>query len=110
MQSPASCSDLFPSTSAAPAPASFSSLSASARMADFICGLRAQHQDDNVLIVGHGGTLRAAFVALMELPLDTNWRFAMANCGLSRVDVYPDNAVLHLFNDTSHLDGLGPGI
>ncbi len=83
---------------------------ASARMADFISGMKARHQDDNVLIVGHGGALRAAFVALMELPLEANWRFALGNCGLSMVDVFPDNAVLHLFNDTSHLDGLGPGI
>ncbi len=83
---------------------------ASARMADFICDMKTRHQGDNVLFVGHGGTLRAAFVALMELPLEANWRFAMANCGLSMVDVFPDNAVLCLFNDTSHLDGLGPGI
>lgn len=83
---------------------------ASARMAGFISGMKARHQDDDVLIVGHGGTLRAAFVALMELPLEANWRFAMANCGLSMVEVYPDNVVLRLFNDTSHLDGLGPGI
>ena len=83
---------------------------ASARIADFISGMKARHHDDNVLIVGHGGTLRAAFVALMELPLEANWRFAMANCGLSMVDIFPDNAVLRLFNDTSHLDGLGPRI
>ena len=65
--------------------------------------------DDNVLIVGHGGALRAAFVALMELPLEANWRFLVSNCGLSGLDVYADNAVLRLYNDTSHLDGLGPG-
>ena len=82
----------------------------SARMASFIAGLRERHVDDNVLIVGHGGALRAAFVALMELPLEANWRFTMANCGLSVVDVYEDNVVLRLYNDTSHLDGLGPGI
>jgi broad specificity phosphatase PhoE len=79
----------------------------SIRMASFIAELRARHLDDNVLIVGHGGSLRAAFVALMELPLEANWRFAMANCGLSVIDVYSDNAVLRLYNDTSHMDGLG---
>ncbi len=83
---------------------------ASARIACFISRMKAQHQDDSVLIVGHGGTLRAAIVALMELPLEANWRFAMGNCGLSMVDVFPDNAVLRLFNDTSHLDGLDLGI
>ena len=81
----------------------------SVRLAAFMERLRQRHLDDTVLIVGHGGALRAAFVALMELPLEANWRFEMANCGLSVLDVYPDNAVLRLFNDTSHLDGLGPG-
>ena len=80
----------------------------SVRMNDFMTELRMRHGDDNVLIVGHGGALRAGFVALMELPLEANWRFVMANCGLSVLDIYPDNAVLRLHNDTSHLDGLGP--
>ena len=78
----------------------------SARIATFVADIKERHQDDTVLIVGHGGALRAAFVALMELPLEANWRFELANCGLSVVDVYPDNAVLRLYNDTSHLDGL----
>ena len=82
----------------------------SVRLAGFVEELRQRHLEDTVLIVGHGGALRAAFVALMELPMEANWRFEMANCGLSVVDVYPDNAVLRLFNDTSHLDGLGPGL
>jgi len=82
----------------------------SARMDDFMTELRTRHVDDNVLIVGHGGALRAGFVALMELPLEANWRFVMANCGLSVLDIYPDNAVLRLHNDTSHLDGLGPAL
>ncbi len=78
----------------------------SARIASFLAGVRRRHADDNILIVSHGGTLRAAFVALMELPLEANWRFFLSNCSLSVVDVYPDNAVLRLYNDTSHLDGL----
>ena len=79
----------------------------SVRVATFMDELKDRHVDDNVLIVGHGGALRAAFVALMELPLEANWRFELANCGLSVVDVYSDNAVLCLCNDTSHLDGSG---
>ena len=79
----------------------------SARIGSFVAEIRERHADDIVLVVGHGGALRAAFVALMELPLEANWRFFLANCGLSVVDTYPDNAVLRLYNDTSHLDGLG---
>ena len=81
----------------------------SLRLGNFMMDLRERHHQDTVLIVGHGGALRSAFVALMELPLEANWRFLLANCGLSVVDVYPDIAVLSLYNDTSHLDGLEPG-
>ena len=63
-----------------------------------------------MLIVGHGGSLRAAIIALMELPLEATWRFVMSNCSLSVFDTYSDNAVLRLYNDTSHLDGLVAGI
>ena len=79
-----------------------------ARIAAFMAELRERHHRDNVLIVGHGGALRAAFVALMDLPLEANWRFIVANCSLSVMDVFPDNAVLRLFNDTCHLDGVRP--
>ena len=81
-----------------------------ARMTDFIAGLRARHPDETVLIVGHGGSLKSAIIALMELPLEANWRFVISNCSLSVFDTYPDNTVLHLYNDTSHLDSLVAGI
>ncbi len=76
-----------------------------ARVASFVSDVRLRHAGENVLIVGHGGSVRAMFVALMELPLEANWRFYFSNCSLSVVDIYPDNAVLRLHNDTSHLDG-----
>ena len=79
------------------------------RMTEFVAGLKARHPDDTVLIVGHGGSLRAAIIALMEFPLEATWRFVMSNCSVSVFDPYPDNAVLRLYNDTSHLDGLVAG-
>ena len=82
----------------------------SVRMTAFVAGLKARHPDETVLIVGHGGSLRAVIIALMEFPLDANWRFVMSNCSLSVFDTYPDNAVLRLYNDTSHLGGLVAGI
>lgn len=78
----------------------------SARMAQFTAQLLAQNPNDTVLIVGHGGSLRAVIVALLSLPLEANWKFAMRNCALSLVYTYPDNAVLHLYNDASHLAGI----
>ena len=80
---------------------------ASARMGAFISEIQQRHPDDTTLIVGHGGSLRAAIVALLSLPLEANWKFAMGNCALSVIATYPNNAVLHLYNDTSHLNGWG---
>ena len=79
----------------------------SLRMAGFISDLKKQHRDETVLVVGHGGSLRSAVVAIMDLPLEANWKLVMGNCSLSVFDIYPDNAVMLLYNDTSHLNGVG---
>ncbi len=78
----------------------------SSRMAGFVSELKKDHQDETVLVVGHGGSLRSAVVAIMDLPLEANWKMAMSNCSLSVFDIYPDNAVMLLYNDTSHLNGV----
>ena len=81
----------------------------SVRASGIITEIKNRHIDDTVLVVGHGGSLRAAMVSLLALPLEANWRFFFANCALTIVETYPDNAVLRLFNDSSHLlNGLGP--
>lgn len=76
---------------------------ASARMARLVEENLRNHLDETVLVVGHGGSLRSLIVALLGLPLEANWKFIMDNCALSMVRTYPDNAVLHLYNDTAHL-------
>ena len=78
----------------------------SARMGAFVEDLQRNHPDDTALVVGHGGSLRAVIVALMALPLEANWKFAMGNCALSIITTFHDNAVLRLYNDTSHLNAL----
>jgi alpha-ribazole phosphatase/probable phosphoglycerate mutase len=80
---------------------------ASARMARLVEENLRNHLDETVLVVGHGGSLRSLIVALLGLPLEANWKFIMDNCALSMVRTYPDNAVLHLYNDTAHLADLG---
>ena len=80
----------------------------SARMAGVINEIKERHLRENVLVVGHGGSLRAAMMALLGMSLDANWRFVFGNCTLTIVDTYHDNAVLRLFNDGSHLAELEP--
>ena len=58
----------------------------------------------NVLVVTHGGMLRALITSLLGLPAQKMWKFRFANAGLSVVSVFDDgSAVVDLLNDTSHL-------
>ena len=77
------------------------------RMAGWAHGFLQDHLKQTVLVVGHGGSLRGALIAWMGFSDEATWRFMIANCGLSIIDTYADNAVLRLFNDVSHLNGLG---
>ena len=78
----------------------------SARLAGIVQRVKDAHMDQSALIVGHGGSLRAGIVSLLDLPLEANWKFAMGNCSLTVIYTYPDNAVMHLYNDTSHISGV----
>ncbi|MBI4202282.1 MAG: histidine phosphatase family protein [Chloroflexi bacterium] len=62
-------------------------------------------QEGDTLVVGHGGSLRALLLHLMGLPREWFWRFSLAPASLSIVSRYGDDAVLDLWNDTSHLGG-----
>ena len=76
-----------------------------ARMATIMNEIKSKHLDETVLGVSHGGVLRAAMVSLLGMPLEGNWSFLFGNCSLTMFDTHPDNAVLRVFNDTSHLQG-----
>ena len=78
----------------------------SSRMAEIFGEIKAKHLNETVLVVGHGGSLRAGMVSLLRMPLEGNWSFAFGNCSLTMVDTFEDNAVLRLFNDNSHLNGM----
>jgi broad specificity phosphatase PhoE len=80
------------------------------RMTPVMDGIRTKHANETTLVVGHGGSLRAAIIALMALPAESTWSFVMGNCSLSVFDTYPNNTVMLLYNDTSHLNHLGPHI
>jgi len=77
----------------------------SIRMASIFEEIKTKHLEETVLVVSHGGVLRAAMVSLLGMPLEGNWSFVFGNCGLTMVETFADNAVLRLFNDTSHITG-----
>ena len=58
----------------------------------------------NILVVAHGGTIRALITHLMGLPPETLWRFLISNAGLSTLTAHDDGrAVLESLNCVSHL-------
>ncbi len=67
--------------------------------------LLARHANtgDNILVVAHGGSLRALIVSLMRMPTEYMWRLHMKNCGISVVSVWDSGSRLDLLNDTNHL-------
>ena len=59
---------------------------------------------DNVLIVAHGGPIRALLVCLLDLADDHFWN-TQVDCGsLSVISNQPTGRVLELWNDTGHLN------
>jgi len=67
-------------------------------------------EDDNILIVAHGGPNNLLLCHLMGMELNSIWKWRFDNCAISLVDIYNGKeAILSSFNDTAHLSGLLDG-
>ena len=64
------------------------------------------HAADDMLVVGHSGSLLSLLVCLLGLPPEAVWRFHADRASLSIVTLHSQRAILNLWNDTSHLEGL----
>ena len=66
----------------------------------------AHSEDDNILIVAHGGTIRAMVAHLIGVHAAHMWRLVLSNCSISTVSFLPNGRViLDRWNDVSHMDG-----
>ena len=64
----------------------------------------AAHPDGTVLVVGHGGALQALLCMALGLPPERFWQLQLDNTGIADLRIYPEGAILNLFNDTCHLE------
>ncbi|MCE2528388.1 MAG: histidine phosphatase family protein [Acidimicrobiia bacterium] len=106
---PAMLEELFSERPAFAPPGGESDLDLFARAAGAAAGIAERHAetDGNILVVSHGGTLRAMMVSMLGLPIESMWRLRLSNAGLSVITVFAEGgATIDLLNDTSHL---GPG-
>lgn len=74
------------------------------RLGAFGAELEAAHAGNDLLVVGHGGSLRALIITLLKLPYDALWRFrGLQPASLSVVIVDNGIASLTTWNDIGHL-------
>ena len=61
---------------------------------------------ENVLVVSHGGPLRALVCSMLGIDQRCWWQIGMDNASLSIIDIYSRGAILSLLNGTYHLKEL----
>jgi probable phosphoglycerate mutase len=77
-----------------------------ARVVRAIEEIAAAHPDDQVLVVSHGGALRAFLCWVLDADLLASRRIELDNTGVCRVHLRGDSRMLVAWNDVSHLAGL----
>ena len=75
-----------------------------ARVSQFATRLRGYTGEETVLIVAHGGSLRALLCLLLGLGLQHWWRIRLDSASLTMVGTYSEGMVLSLLNDLCHLE------
>ncbi len=79
------------------------------RVASFLEELRARPDDEQIVLVGHGGSLRALLCVALHIPQGYSRRLRVSTASLSIVEMTRQRAVLSLFNDRHHLSDDGSG-
>ena len=60
-----------------------------------------------ILIVSHGGVIRALLAHLFEIRIELYWRFGIRPAAVSILDVYPEGAIAEVIGETSYVQETG---
>ncbi|MCL1874720.1 MAG: histidine phosphatase family protein [Synergistaceae bacterium] len=63
-----------------------------------------QREEERIIVVAHGGIIRALMVDLLQLDPRSAWRLAVYNCSISAIDICSGVNNLVFLNDTLHLN------
>ena len=77
-----------------------------ARIVSLLDDLKAKHDEQIVLLVGHGGSLSEILRVALGLSREKRWYLEMENASLSEVSIAEDYVSLKSLNDTCHLKAL----
>ena len=62
-----------------------------------------KHEDDDIMIVSHGGSIRTVIADILGMHLSTVWRIRQDNTAFNVINSYKDYFIISLLNDISHL-------
>ena len=65
--------------------------------------MKRRHADQTVLVVTHGGVIRALLCLSLGIDLNRHSQFESATGSVSELSFYEESVILKLFNDISHL-------
>ena len=77
-----------------------------ARIISLLDDLKQKHDEQSVLLVGHGGSLSEILRVVLALSREKRWYLEMENASLSEVWIAEDYVSLKRLNDTGHLASL----
>ena len=73
------------------------------RVREAMEGIVERHPDQRVVVVAHGGTLRAGLVHYLPEEFNQWWTYELGNCSLTRLQVRESQAKLLILDDRAHL-------
>jgi len=73
------------------------------RVGEAIEGIVERHPDQKVVVVAHGGTLRAGLVHYLPAEFSQWWTYELGNCSLTRLELREGQAKLLVLDDRAHL-------
>jgi broad specificity phosphatase PhoE len=77
-----------------------------ARIIALLDDLKQKHDEQTLLLVGHGGSLSEILRVVLGLSREKRWYLEMENASLSEVSIAEDYVSLKRLNDTGHLVAL----
>jgi broad specificity phosphatase PhoE len=77
-----------------------------ARIISLLDELKQKHDEETLLLVGHGGSLSELVRVVLGLSREKRWYLEMENASLSEVSIAEDYVSLKRLNDTGHLAAL----
>ncbi|MGC9520831.1 MAG: alpha-ribazole phosphatase [Anaerolineae bacterium] len=74
-----------------------------ARLRALLDEVKAQHPNDTVALISHGGTIRVILCLLLDHPLSAYWQFEVDNTAVAEIEWRSLGPVVVRWNDAHHL-------